>query len=362
MNRRLLGPAALALSALFLPWPGTAQADLRDSVRDLAAGLAQSVPPGGFRLGVVEFTPAGKEAEKKGSLLGLALAEVLGTELARGRFAVVERMQLRKVLREGELFGAEDPETRLDLSKAGVRGLVTGAYLPSGSGVLVSARLVRVEDGVVLGAASREVPLDREVRGLLEREFPRAPRGPSQPAPDAPALLEAGVFYEAPNGRAYPVKEGMVLYREDNYRLYFKPNRKAHVYVVQVDARGEVFRLFPNAEGKWGYRTLGNPVEAGTAVWAPEPPKFLYLDENAGREEIYFFAAERPIPELEGASSPTKKSLQRTLKLMGVGGTRVSSTAVEVKNPGGGTLSYETIRAKVNARGDLTYQVWFWHR
>jgi hypothetical protein len=361
------GFARSTLFALALVWlvafPGPASADLQAGVRNLARSLAQSIPSG-FRVGVVEFTPAGQEGEKKGSLFGLALADLLATELAKaqqGRFAVVERVQLRKLVEEMEMFGPEDPRARVDLSRAGVRGIVTGTYVPSGPGLLVSARVVRVEDGAVLGGASEQFPLDPQVRGLLQREFPRGPKSVGPSSPGEPPILEAGVFYEGPNARLYPVKDGMVLYQADNYRIYFKPNRRAYVYVVQLDSGGSVFRLFPNVEGRWDYRTVANPVGAGVAVWVPEA-RFLHLDEKEGREEIYFFASENPIAELEGPGLVSGANLQRTLKLMGVGGSRASTGPVEVKTHEGATVSYETIRAIVNTRGDLTYQVWFWHR
>ena len=343
--------------------PGLARADLQGSVRKLAAALARTVPAG-LRVGVVEFTAGGGGGEdgKKSSIFGLHLGDLLATELAlvsRGRFSVVERLQLRKLLREAELFGDAGPSARPDLSKAGVGGIVTGTYLPSGPGVLISARLIQVKDGAVLAADSLIVALDRATRGLIDRDFPRLE---STGAPAERLLLDAGVSYETPNGRVYPVRDGMTLYEDDNYRLYFKANRRAHVYVIQVDSGGAVFRLFPNTEGKFGYRTIGNPVAAGAAVWAPPSPKFLYLDENKGREEIYFFAARRPIEVFEGSAPLTGKSVRRAIKLMGVKGARSAMATVEVKTAEGKILSYGQVRARVNARGDLMHQVWFWHR
>ncbi len=239
---------------------------------------------------------------------------------------------------------------------------MTGTYLPSGPGVLVSARLIRLEDGTVLAADSLTTPLDRGIRALIDRDFPRTEKAGAPAAALERPLLDAGVFYEAPNGRGYPVKDGMALYEDDNYRVYFKPNRRAYVYVIQVDSGGAVFRLFPNTEGKFGYRTIGNPVGAGAVVWAPASPKFLYLDENKGREEIYFFAAERPIEGLEGSAPLTGRGLDRAINLMGVKGSRTGKATVEVKTAEGKILSYEQVRARVNARGDLMHQVWFWHR
>ena len=246
----------------------------------------------------------------------------------------------------GLAIGDADPSARMDLSKTGVGGLVTGTYLPSGSGVLISARLIQVKDGAVLAADNLSVALDRATRGLIDREFSRFESKGTPVKRLKRHLLDAGVFYEAPNERGYPVKDGMTLYEGDNYRLYFKPNRRAYVYVIQVDSGGAVFRLFPNTEGKFGYRTIGNPVSAGTAVWAPPHPKFLYLDENKGREEIYFFATERAIEVFEASTPLTGKSVRRAIKLMGVKGTRLGKATVEIKTADGEIL-YTLTEAKV---------------
>ncbi|MDP6483958.1 MAG: DUF4384 domain-containing protein [Nitrospinota bacterium] len=366
MSKRSFFLLAVPVFIVCVSLPGFARADLRGSVRKLAAALARTIPAG-IRMGVVEFTAGGGWGEpgKKSSIFWLHLGDLLATELARasrGRFSVVERLQLRKLLREAELFGDADPSARPDLSKAGVGGIVTGTYLPSGPGVLISGRLIQVKDGAVLAADSLTVALDRATRGLIDRDFPRLESTGAPAGRLKRPLLDAGVFYEAPNGRGYPVRDGMTLYEDDNYRLYFKANRRAYVYVIQVDSGGAVFRLFPNTEGKFGYRTIGNPVAAGTAVWAPPSPKFLCLDENKGREEIHFFAAGRPIDVFEGAAPLTGKSVRRAINLMGVKGARPGKATVEIKTADGKILSYEQVRARVNARGDLMHQVWFRHR
>ncbi len=42
-------------------------------------------------------------------------------------------------------------------------------------------------------------------------------------------------------------------------------------------------------------------------------------------------------------------------------GARLGKVTVEIKTADGKILSYEQVRAQVNARGDLMHQVWFWH-
>ncbi len=40
---------------------------------------------------------------------------------------------------------------------------------------------------------------------------------------------------------------------------------------------------------------------------------------------------------------------------------RLGKATVEIKTADGKILWYEQVRARVNGRGDLMHQVWFWH-
>ncbi len=353
---------ALLLAALILLPASPAGAEMETSLRGLARRMMAKAPKG-IRVGVVAFTAGGKADSKKSSILGLNIAEVLSTELAGmagGRFTVVERLHLVKLLKDAEFFEQGNDYTDSLLKGAKVGALLTGSYIASKGSVLVTAKLISTRDGTLLAGGTARFPREGAVEGMLAREFPVARGRPVRVSSGSSAahLVDVGVFYEAPNGRLYPVREGMALYPRDNYAVYFKPRRRAYVYIFQVDTASQVTRLFPNPEL---FRTATNPREAGQATWAPGPGRFFFLDQTKGREEIFLFASPEPIPALEG-KAPSAASLARPLKLMGVGGVRKSAATVEVRSAGGDLISYETVRAQVSERGLLAFRLWFWHR
>jgi tetratricopeptide (TPR) repeat protein len=171
------------------------------------------------------------------------------------------------------------------------------------------------------------------------------------------AILEAGVFYEK-NGKLSSLKDGMTLYSNNNYAIYFRPIETSYLYIFQVDSTGKAFKLFPNIEE---YKTIGNPLKANLSYWIPGEGKFFYLDAVVGKEELFFFASKNPIQALEGAKTTTKAMMEETTKLMGVGGTAESNVSGQVVTKSE-TLPFEMVRTKVTSTGDLVYSVWFWHK
>ncbi|HVC09804.1 MAG TPA: FlgO family outer membrane protein [Elusimicrobiota bacterium] len=92
---------------------------------------------------------------------GRVISESLITRMVRlGRVTVVERSLLRKLMSEDLLdqTGAVAPSSAEKMGKMlSADGIVTGTYDDTGDGVLVNARLIDVETGVILAAAQREI-------------------------------------------------------------------------------------------------------------------------------------------------------------------------------------------------------------
>ena len=82
------------------------------------------------------------------------------------------------------------------------------------------------------------------------------------------------------------LSDGDTLTHRDNYAVEFTPKTTAHVYVYQVDATGNVTRLYPNPE----FSQSGNPVEPGRLYRVPNLGRWLYLDANKGTEHIVVVA------------------------------------------------------------------------
>lgn len=180
----------------------------------------------------------------------------------------------------------------------------------------------------------------------------------AEPTKQGETIMEIGVFYEGKDGRLLPIKDGVTLHSKDNYAIYFKPKETSYLYIFQVDAKGEAFKLFPNEEE---YKTINNPLKAGRAHWIPAEGKFFFLDETVGKEEIFFFVSSKPIQQLEKVKTTSRMVMDDTVKLMGVGGTTESSVTVQVATKGE-TIPFDMARTKMNSEGNLVYSAWFWHK
>jgi len=174
---------------------------------------------------------------------------------------------------------------------------------------------------------------------------------------------DVGVFFEGDDGKPYPIRNGMVLYSNDNYAIYFKPGRTCYMYVFQEDSTGKVYRLFPNT----AYGTETNPVTEGKEYWVPTRDTWLYLDKNVGRERLYIIASmerSQKLASLANASKNTpvtsRKTFSDTIKTMGPAGIRaskVSSVSLPDKSITE-VLSEKTFSEK----SEFIHSVWFWHK
>lgn len=80
---------------------------------------------------------------------------------SNGRFQVVERDQLDRVLSELGLTAdiAFDPQTRAKLRKlVGANAIIIGSLQEIGSQIKVNARIVNLETGTVISAATESFP------------------------------------------------------------------------------------------------------------------------------------------------------------------------------------------------------------
>jgi len=134
------------------------------------------------RVAVIDFEQKAFQ-EFQGKQIGEIVAEWLITSLANtGRFEVVERAQLQKVLKEQQLgiSGVINQETAAKVGELlGVKVIVSGSVIQIGNTYDVNARLINVQDGSIIKAERvRGVGLDgveRLMDSLAEsfkKEFP----------------------------------------------------------------------------------------------------------------------------------------------------------------------------------------------
>ncbi|UCE06161.1 MAG: hypothetical protein JSW07_21695 [bacterium] len=102
--------------------------------------------------------------------LGQTLTEMLITALIQGnRFSVMERVQLEKILEEQSLTqtGVIDVETAIEVGKlSGLEGVIVGSISQLKTSIEADARLIEVETGKALAAASSNVNNVDDIRGL----------------------------------------------------------------------------------------------------------------------------------------------------------------------------------------------------
>ncbi len=110
---------------------------------------------GKARVAVIDFEQKAYQ-EIQGKQIGEIISEWLITALVNtGRFEVVERSQLQKVLKEQQMgmTGMVNQETAAKVGELlGVKVIITGSVIQIGNTYDVNARLISVEDGSILKA------------------------------------------------------------------------------------------------------------------------------------------------------------------------------------------------------------------
>lgn len=132
-----------------------------DGYKALAGELAaQAKKSGVSRVAVMPFIAADGSANRD----GWNISEKIVTQLVRtGKVQTLERSMLKTLLEEHDLgrTGVFDPATLKRLGKVlSAQGVVTGSFVTLGREVVVNARLIDVETGVIIAASERRADRD----------------------------------------------------------------------------------------------------------------------------------------------------------------------------------------------------------
>lgn len=351
-------PTLAVLLLLPAAGPASAAAELKPLERALAKAARELAPKLSGKVAVLDLSEAGNESFT--SEFGQTAAEFLSAGLvgaARGRYQVLDRRELVKLMRDSTLFGSDAGLLERLQKNAGMDVSVSGTYSRGETEVSLRLKAVSARTGEVLASAAASVPLSEGLARMAARRFRELGVPEPVEAGPPPALeLDAGVFYEGGDGRLYPVRDGMVLNSKDNYAVYVKPASDCHLYVYQVDETGQAVRLFPNP----AFRTAENPLKAGEERWLPNAREFFFLDEHPGREELLVLAVRKPSPDLERLETIAVSELEARIKTMGAGGVRGSETFRKVKGGKGGAA--ELLTRRLAAQGDFVYRLSFIHQ
>jgi len=165
--------AALCCFALALPLH--AEADLDGGVKSLAEQIAKNMQSNNKKkIAVIEFSNLNGGITE----FGQVLAEELITQLFLvnvGKFDVVERQQLQKIINEHQLgaSGLLDGAAMGKIGKIlGVDAIVTGSISDRGNSAKINARLIAVDTGMVFAVAATDIPKVGTVATLMSTLAP----------------------------------------------------------------------------------------------------------------------------------------------------------------------------------------------
>lgn len=175
-----------------------AESPLETRLAEMSRTLVASFPEGSVAVvAVTDFS----DLNGYQSALGKFVAEELTTQLAiigSGRLSVIERRHLMKVLAEQKLGATSlfDPESVERIGRIlGVQALITGSITDLGAELKVHARVLSVESGRVIGAASASIPNDETTKYLV-RQVPGVASDAGVGSRPGPAAQPSGAFFE----------------------------------------------------------------------------------------------------------------------------------------------------------------------
>ncbi len=157
-----------------------------------------------------------------------------------------------------------------------------------------------------------------------------------------PLNFEINYMHRANRQMAFePLSNGSVLRSGEHYKLLFEAPESAYVYIYQVDSAHKIVRLFPSDLFQGADPENSNPVKAGVKYFVPGEYQSFVLDNQVGKETIYFVVTQTPDDRLENQYQTmfvqqNKRSLEQrfmarqkwgdTMKSRGVAGIVEDST------------------------------------
>ncbi len=189
--------AALMIT-ICLPGAADAAQDLEQGTVDLAQQLATALQGESKKVAIVEFT----DLSGFQSILGQFISEELVTHLTSGtnagKFDVVERRLLARVLQEQQLTDSSlfDAASITKIGKIlGIQVLVTGSIADLGTEIKINARAISVESAKVFAAASIKITKTDSVRLMMSQSAGRPTIG-SQDSGPRRQVQASDVFFQ----------------------------------------------------------------------------------------------------------------------------------------------------------------------
>ena len=173
-----------------------------------------------------------------------------------------------------------------------------------------------------------------------------------------------------------PIKDGDILkdgrgnpQAGDKFRIMFRPNSEAYVYIIAVDGSGWAQGIFPTPTSPFA-----NPVKPGEQYVTPEGTNWFSLDQFRGVETIFFVASHEPRKDIEDlfkgimgrerpASATPRQVSQAAIIPNGYGDTQQSQTPFGLTLTSGGQQEIIPTSFLAKTAGeDLRITRWFRHQ
>ncbi|MBA3053038.1 CsgG/HfaB family protein [bacterium] len=124
-----------------------------------------------FVIAVVDFS--NNSPNKNWAYLESVIPNIISSQMAeKSNFKIVERQQLNSVMAELKLSqtGIFDKSGMQELGKlTGANAIITGNVTQLASTLVISARIIKVETGEVVGGATVNGESEKELHAMLER-------------------------------------------------------------------------------------------------------------------------------------------------------------------------------------------------
>ncbi len=231
------------------------------------AGASQGFAASGFKktkIAVLDFVPKGKSFATED--MGGIVAEWFTTALVQdGRFEVVERVLLQKILEEQKLgmTGLIDESSSAEIGKIlGVKSIISGSVLQLDETIEVNARIINVVTGSIVAAENIRSSSGANLKTVIEeltakivKNFPLT--GYVVRKRDTTVVIDLGAASGLQRGMEFIVyKEGEVIkHPKTGEVLDVEQVRTGLIRITEVNANiavGEVVREIAGQEIKYG--------------------------------------------------------------------------------------------------------------
>ena len=276
-----------------------------------------------------------------------------------GYYELVERSNLAKLFEEHKLNQSDitDKSDAIKLGKvAGAQKILFGAVEKMDDVYIINIKLVNVETACIENMVSYEH--DGKLKKLIKKGIAEIVNELTGKELGLKPIQVEFSFIAVREGKSFSVKSGDTLQTGDRIHITVKPNLRCYVYMINQDAKGNVYSLFPNPSQRY------MALEAGVEYHIPGKGMSFELDENTGKEHIYITASQIPMNDIEQLILKDKNEITEKDKLLGTIATRGlakivkgNETIIELENG----VSFNCITDILSGSGAFRYEVVFEH-